>query len=190
MPKKLEIKLTKKQQEYIILGVVLVGGFIYVYLNILLKPTTEKIKKLNEDISATETKIENLKIQSAQLPRVEKELQALKIGIEELEKLLPRETKLPSLIKTIMTLAKKRNIKVSYIAPSGESEQQYFYEIPFTLNFQANFHSFMSFLADLGSHSRIFSTKQFSLNAVTSPTESAISVGGNVTIVTYKYRQQ
>jgi len=93
--------------------------FIYVYAVYFWIPTANKIEANSKQVASMESDIFKAKMQKAKYKDLEAKLVSLKEEKEAAQKKLPRERKLPDLIKTVTTLSAKYKVNIQTINPAG-----------------------------------------------------------------------
>lgn len=179
-----QITLTKDQIGQIAAGVLFTGLGIYFYLAYFWLPLGKKIEEKGKKVAKIEADISNAKAQKAKYKDLEAKLASLRAEKDAAEKKLPREKKLPDLIRLITDLSKKHNVKVRNINPAGEAQVEYFKRVSYNLTVAGDYHDIGRFLASLGLQERIFTSENLSIRG-TPGTES--SSEASFTLVAYQY---
>lgn len=178
----INIKLTKEQQQYVVLAVMVLGGGGYGYIKYFWMPTSAEIKKNNVAIESTEKEIAKAKGNAGKLKRIQKELELLNKTAEEAEKRLPKEEDFPSVVDTITDLARKYNVRLNSFSTGASQDKQHFIEITYTLNGAATYHDLGRFFASLSLQERIFNVE----NVNYTPNGETVSV--SFKLLSYKYK--
>jgi type IV pilus assembly protein PilO len=179
-----KIQLTKDQITQLVAGVFFGGLFLYGYLFYFWLPLGKKIEEKNQRVAVIESDIGNAKAQKAKYKNLEAKLADLQLQKDAAQKKLPRERKLPDLIRTITDLSKKHNIKVQGIAPAGAAQVEYFMKVSYSLTITGKYHDVGRFLTALGIEERILTSENLSVSATGS--EEA-SVSATFILVAYQY---
>jgi len=172
-----KIQLTKDQITQLVAAVFFTVGFLYVYLTYFWLPLGKKIEEKNTTVARIEADISNARMQKAKYKNLEAKLAELQMEKDAAQKKLPRERKLPDLIRTITDLSKKHNIKVQSISPAGSAQVEYFMKVSYGLTVTGSYHDIGRFLTALGIEERILTSENLSIQ------------GGSATftIVAYQY---
>jgi Tfp pilus assembly protein PilO len=168
-------------------AVLVVAGFGYVYWNYCLKPTNEKIRKTSAQLTEVLDKVETMKRTATRLPALERESQELQAEVGKTEKRLPRQKNVEEIIRILTEHSAKLNVAVISFSPSGETAQNYFIEVPFTLSVSGGLHSIAKFLTILGQQERILNARNLSLNYSPDPRRGR-TVTGSFTLMAYVFR--
>jgi Tfp pilus assembly protein PilO len=179
--------LSKQQQQQAVLGVMLAAGFFYVYWNYMLKPANEKIVATEKQVADVMGKVETMKRTANRLPALQREYDNLLTEVGQTEKRLPKEKNLEEVLRIVTEQTMKLQISVISFAPGGEKPQNYYTEIPITLNIGAQFHSLGKLLTVLGQQERILSARDLRLNY--SPnTKKGHTVTGTFNLMAFTFR--
>lgn len=181
---KINIQLTKEQQQYLFLGLLVLGGGGYSYVAYFWKPISARIAETQKKIEETDAKISKAKGQAARLPKIKQELEVLNAQAVEAERQLPKKADLPAVIDTFSALAARHNVRVRSFAPGNQVASQYFIEIPYTVSVQTPFHDAARFFAALALQERIFNVRNVTYS--TPDPEGRLNV--SFTLVSYQYK--
>lgn len=181
---KINIKLTKQQQQMLAFAVLFIGGGGYTYIKYFWMPTSVKIEETAEKIEGIVKRINKAKGQAGRLKRIQLEIERLNEQAEDAERRLPREQDLPSVIDTISELTRKYNIDLTSFSPGGPSPQAHFIEVPYQMVATASYHDLGRFLAALALEERIFNVRGIGYNSPESDGTLAITM----TLISYQYK--
>lgn len=155
--------MKKEQQMLVIIGVGIIF-FIYSFFKFIFIPTNIKISQMKKSISEKTAKLEEARLLAENLPKLQQETKMLELEIVELEKKIPKQTDLPSLIKIISRQAQNYGIKINSLVPQViDSSSPQYKEIPFSISFSGNFHSLGQLLTELAQGERIIASRDLSL---------------------------
>jgi type IV pilus assembly protein PilO len=187
MAQKIEIKLTKEQQQMIVAGVLMTVAFGYSYFTYFWKPTAEKIQKLQGQLEQSDRDIAEARRQAARLPQLRAQIEELQAQAEAAEKKLPKTKEVPELLETINDLAHQYNITILSFTPGPQVGQQYFIEVPYQVTIKGGYHQVARFLTALALQERIFHSRSLTLSPSkgTSPLET---VSGSFTLVAFQFK--
>lgn len=186
MAKKLEIKLTKEQQQLIVASVLMTIAFGYSYVVYFWQPMSKKIEELNQKIERSDADIAEARHQAARLPQLRAQIETLQAQAEDAEKRLPKGKEVPELLETLTDLARSYGITVTSFSPGKPSGQQYFIEIPYQVSIRGGYHDVGRFLTALALQERIFHSRSLTLNP--SKGNPGETVTGQFTLVTFQYK--
>lgn len=178
-----------KQQQILILVLFLAGGGIFGYFNYLLNPTLAQIKERESKLADLTKKIEEAQRVAKRLPALTAEKERLEIELAALEKQLPTDKDVPSIIRTLTREALQENLEFNRLVPSGAQRRTYFEIIPFDVQFTCTLHSLARFLAALGQQERIFQVQNITLRPTGGNFEKTgiVTLTATFVIQTYAY---
>jgi len=177
-------QLTKEQLAKIGAGVLFGALFIYVYAIYFWVPTAHKIEGNSQKVASMESDISKAKMQKAKYKDLEAKLVSLKEEKEAAQKKLPRERKLPDLLKTLTALSAKYKVSIQSITPAGNTKGEYFTKASYQISLTGDYHALGRFLTALGLEERILTME----NLVISGTPgAAASTSATFTLLAYQY---
>ncbi|OGR69263.1 MAG: hypothetical protein A2081_05445 [Elusimicrobia bacterium GWC2_61_19] len=179
-----KIKLTKEQLGQIFAGVLFGGLFIYGYLFYFWLPTARKIEENTRKVASMEADINKAKMQKAKYKDLEAKLASLRSEKEAAEKKLPRDRKLPDLLRTITALSRKYKVNIQSINPSGSAPVEYFTRVSYVISLSGNYNDIGRFLTALGLEERIMTSEGLNMSASAG---AETSVTAQFTLVAYQY---
>ena len=178
------IQLNKEQMGQAAAAALFSVLFIYVYLVYFWLPLGKTITEKTRKVAEIESDIINAKAQKAKYKNLEAKLTELQLEKDAAQKKLPRERKLPDLIRTITELSKKYKVNVTSISPAGNSQVEYFLKVSYTISVNGNYHDLGRFLTAIGIEERILTPENLSMRATANP---VASVDASFTLVAYQY---
>lgn len=182
---KINIKLTKQQQQYLAVGVVLFGAFCYVYIAFFWSPISKRTAEVQKQIEEVEAKIDKAQRQAARLPRLEAEILELNAKAVEAEKRLPRKKSVPDILVTLSALAEKYHVVLVSFTPGQQKSLAFFNELNYPVSVKGSFHNIGKFLAAVALEERIFSVQNVIYGE---PAGEAGEMAVNFTLIAYQYK--
>ena len=179
-----KLTLTKDQQQYLVLAVLVLGGGGFAFIRYFWNPTSVKIVDTQKKIQEIEGKIQKAQAQAGRLPKIEKELAILNEQAVEAEKRLPKEKDLPAVIDTISALSQRYSVRINSFSPGGQSPKQYFIEVPYTIVMSGSYHDTARFFAAVALEERIFTVRNVTYGAPDSEGKLPVTF----TLVSYQYK--
>jgi type IV pilus assembly protein PilO len=179
-----KIQLSKEQMGQIAAGALFGGLFLYVYLNYFWLPLSKTITENTQKIASMESDINKATMQKAKYKDLESKLASLKTEKEAAQKKLPRQKKLPDLLRTITDLGKKYGITVLSIGSPSSGREGYFIRDSYQLSVTGDYHALGRFMTAVGLEERILATEN--LNVTGTPGGES-SVSASFTLVAYQY---
>lgn len=147
------LRLPAKKKAAIIAGIVLVlaGGYWYFFLQDVL----DKIDAANVKLKEQQEKIDSKRIMLASLPKLRKELEALKILEAKASKNLPSKQEIPALLTDISEAGHEQGLEFILFAPKQELAVEIHAEVPVEINILGSFQSTAIFMDHVTRMSRI-----------------------------------
>lgn len=179
-----KIQLTKEQMGQIVAGLLFGGLFVYAYLFYFWLPTAKKIEENSRKVATIESDINKAKMQKAKYKDLEAKLASLREEKAAAEKKLPRERKLPDLLRTITTLSKRHKVSVQAITPAGSAPVEYFTRVSYLITLRGTYHDVGRFLTALGLEERILTSENLNMSTTGSADNP---VNAQFTLVAYQY---
>lgn len=161
--------------------VLLAGLFFYfVYL-----PYSEEIARTQDEIARLEQKLNQAKVRVRALKRFEDEYASVDAQFQEALKLLPNTKEIPSLLKSITQLGTDSNLEFLLFSPQRERAQDFFMEIPVSIEVSGTYHNVAIFFDKVGQMERIVNI----LNVSMSPQKDrSTTLTTKCDAVTYRFK--
>jgi len=161
--------------------VLLAGLFFYfVYL-----PYSEEIAKTQDEIARLEQKLNQAKVRVRALKRFEEEYASVDAQFQEALKLLPNTKEIPSLLKAITQLGTDSNLEFLLFSPQRERAQDFFMEIPVSIEVSGTYHNVAIFFDKVGQMERIVNILNVSM---TPQKERSTTLTTRCDAVTYRFK--
>ena len=167
----------------ILLGtlVLLAGLFVYfVYL-----PKTEEIAKTREEIAKLQQKLNQAVVKARALKKFEAEYAEVDAQFQEALKLLPNTKEIPSLLKSITHLGTDSQLEFLLFSPQKERAQDFFMEIPVSIEVSGTYHNVAVFFDRVGQMERIVNILNVSM---TPQKERSTTLTTRCDAVTYRFK--
>jgi len=167
----------------ILLGtlVLLAGLFVYfVYL-----PKTEEIAKTREEIAKLQQKLNQAVVKARALKKFEAEFAEVDAQFQEALKLLPNTKEIPSLLKSITQLGTDSQLEFLLFSPQKERAQDFFMEIPVSIEVSGTYHNVAVFFDRVGQMERIVNILNVSM---TPQKERSTTLTTRCDAVTYRFK--
>lgn len=168
--------ISKEELTKIAAGVVVSALFFYVYFAYFWSPYSKKIEENKGKIAKIDKDIADARKAKEEFKDLEVKLKDLEIQKTEAEKRLPREKKVPDLLKTVKTLSDRHSVKITAISPGNSAKDQYFTKVNYSMTVTGKYHDVGKFFAAVALEERILTME----NAVISPLireDASCSVG-------------
>jgi len=132
--------------------VILLGGlFVWFYYI----PKSEEIVKTRNEIAALEQKLTKARITAKRLAQFEAEWAQVDTQFKDALKLLPNTKEIPTLLKTITQLGSDSELEFRLFSPQRERMQDFYVEIPVSIEVKGNYHHVAVFFDKVGAMERI-----------------------------------
>jgi len=161
--------------------VLLAGLFIYfVYI-----PKSEEIAKTREEIAKLQQKLNQAIVRARALKKFEAEYAEVDAQFQEALKLLPNTKEIPSLLKSITQLGTDSNLEFLFFSPQRERAQDFFMEIPVSIEVSGTYHNVAIFFDKVGQMERIVNILNVSM---TPQKERSTTLTTRCDAVTYRFK--
>ena len=161
--------------------VLLAGLFIYfVYL-----PKTEEIATTREEIAKLQQKLNQAIVRARALKKFEAEYAEVDAQFQEALKLLPNTKEIPSLLKSITQLGTDSQLEFLLFSPQRERAQDFFMEIPVSIEVSGTYHNVAIFFDKVGQMERIVNILNVSM---TPQKERSTTLTTRCDAVTYRFK--
>lgn len=155
--------LTKVQRIMVCCAMVvlIVGGFVY----FLYMPKYDKIAKAEKEMKQQEKTLKESKKSADQLPQYEKQMADAQVRFKIAAKALPEKNEVPSLLTNISQVGKDAGLEFLLFKPEPEKLQDFYAELPITMQLEGSYHDLGSFFDQLASMSRIVNINKFEMQS-------------------------
>ena len=147
------LRLPRPQKIGILAGLViflLIIGYFYIYL-----PGDDKITKLAEEITGVRGDRDRKKALSANLPKLQKELQEWDAKLKAAVAQLPDRKEIPDLLSSLSTKAREAGLEILLFRPRAENFQEFYAEIPVDIVVRGGFFNAVTFFDEVGKLNRL-----------------------------------
>jgi type IV pilus assembly protein PilO len=147
------LRLPRQQKVGILAGLILfllILGYFYVYL-----PADDKLAKLAEEVESVRADHGKKRALSANLPRLQKELQEWDLKLKTAVAQLPDRKEIPDLLSSLSTKAREAGLEILLFRPRAETFQEFYAEIPVDIVVRGGFFNAVTFFDEVGKLSRL-----------------------------------
>jgi type IV pilus assembly protein PilO len=155
------LRLPGQQKIGILAGLIiflLVIGYFYVYL-----PGDNKVTKLAEEITGVRGDRNKKKALSANLPKLQRELQEWDAKLKAAVAQLPDRKEIPDLLSSLSTKAREAGLEILLFRPRAENFQEFYAEIPVDIVVRGGFFNAVTFFDQVGKLSRLVNIDNINL---------------------------
>ena len=167
----------------IFLGTLVLMAGLFVYFFYL--PKSEEISKTQEEIARLQVKIDQASAKAKNLKRFEGEYAEVDAQFQEALKLLPNTKEIPSLLKSITQLGTDSQLEFLLFSPQRERPQDFFMEIPVSIEVKGSYHNVAVFFDKVGQMERIVNILNVSM---TPQKERSTILTTRCDAVTYRFK--
>ena len=147
------LRLRRQQKIGILAGLIiflLVIGYFYIYL-----PGDDRVTKLTEEITGIRNDRDKKKTLSANLPKLQRDLQEWDAKLKAAVAQLPDRKEIPDLLSTLSTKAREAGLEILLFRPRAENFQEFYAEIPVDIVVRGGFFNAVTFFDEVGKLSRL-----------------------------------
>ena len=147
------LRLPRQQKIGVLAGLIiflLIIGYFYIYL-----PGDDKVTKLAEEITGVRNDRDKKKALSANLPKLQKELQEWDAKLKAAVAQLPDRKEIPDLLSSLSTKAREAGLEILLFRPRAENSQQFYAEIPVDIVVRGGFFNAVTFFDEVGKLNRL-----------------------------------
>lgn len=147
------LRLPRQQKIGILAGLILfllIIGYFYVYL-----PGDDKVTKLAEEITGVRGDRDKKRALSANLPKLQKELQEWDAKLKAAVAQLPDRKEIPDLLSSLSTKAREAGLEILLFRPRAENFQEFYAEIPVDIVVRGGFFNAVMFFEEVGKLNRL-----------------------------------
>ncbi len=153
-----------------------------VYLKLFWKPIADKK-------ADAEVKISKIDAEIAKAIGITVKESALTNEIAELSKLeadaskrLPKDKKLPDLLRTLVGMAHSYHVNIAAITPQPQHEQTYYSEVPYQMTLSGGYNDVGRFVSVLATSQRVFTIRDMTMTA------SPNGISATFILVSFQYK--
>jgi type IV pilus assembly protein PilO len=147
------LRLPRPQKVGILAGLILfllILGYFYVYL-----PSDDKLTKLAEEVGSVRADRDKKRALSANLPKLQKEMQEWDSKLKAAVAQLPDRKEIPDLLSNLSTKAREAGLEILLFRPRAENFQEFYAEIPVDMVVRGGFFNAVTFFDEVGKLSRL-----------------------------------
>jgi len=161
--------------------VILAAAFWYFVYD----PYSTEIAETEGKIAKLQTEINKAKARASNLKRFEVEYAEVDAQFQEALKLLPNTKEIPSLLKSITQLGTDSQLEFLLFSPQRERAQDFFMEIPVSIEVSGTYHNVAIFFDKVGQMERIVNILNVSM---TPQKERSTILTARFDAVTYRFK--
>lgn len=159
---------------------------VVLFYFLIYQPNAKKIAGLAQQKESLDQMIAELRIKESNLPKLKQELAETEKIFNEAAVLLPKEKEIPQLLKDISAAGQGVGLDFLTFKPLPDVPQDFYAEIPVSINVRGPYHNMGSFLDQVSKLARIVTVSNIKM---TSPTKEKgeMLLNSDCTLVTYRF---
>lgn len=157
------------QRGLVVTAVVLAVVFLYFCTNFLpmfYPPRAARIAEIRGRVEKLTAEVEQAKRTAANLPRLEKEMEALHVKWEEAQTLLPPQKEIASLLRKVTVAGQQAGIEFTLFEPADPTPNTFYTEYPISVKVEGGYHQVGGFLAEVAGLTRLVNVTNLDLGAL------------------------
>jgi type IV pilus assembly protein PilO len=157
------LTLPRQQKIAVLAGLILLlllVGYFYVYI-----PGGDKLARLTEEIEGVRADRDRKRVLSANLPKLQKELQEWEAKLKAAMAQLPDRKEIPDLLSSLSTKARESGLEILLFRPRAESFQEFYAEIPVDIVVRGGFFNAVTFFDEVGKLNRLVNIDNIDLKS-------------------------
>jgi len=144
-----------------------------------------RIQGMQNQHADLEKKINEARTAQRSLPQFEEVVENLELELEKLLRVLPARRNTEDLLRRVRLLAEQGNFNLVRFTPRRQSEREFYYEWPITINVDATYHNLALFFDRVSRFSRIINIEDLKITSTKS--SAAHTISATFTLKTYLY---
>jgi type IV pilus assembly protein PilO len=168
----------------IMAAVILIPVIIFYFISY--KPQNVKLNQLEGRKVVLLQEIRKVEATVANIDKHRAEMAEAKLMFEKASSLLPQQQEIPALLTNISDLGSNSGLEILSFKPGGETQKEFYAEIPISINLAGPYHNLGVFLDRVSKMSRIVSVSSL---GIANPKEESgeMLLKTSLQLVTYRY---
>jgi type IV pilus assembly protein PilO len=157
------LTLPRQQKIAVLAGLILLlllAGYFYVYI-----PGGDKLARLTEEIEGVRADRDRKRVLSANLPKLQKELQEWEAKFKAAMAQLPDRKEIPDLLSSVSTKARESGLEILLFRPRAENFQEFYAEIPVDIVVRGGFFNAVTFFDEVAKLNRLVNIDNIDLKS-------------------------
>lgn len=143
-------RLTKEQQNILVVAVLLIGGITYAYINYLFQPNVIKIKDRTAQLQQKTKDLQDARQMAGSYAEFVKKAEVINRKVDFANRRLPVQIMISDAIREITGKATEANIGIVSFQPMAAVKKSGYTETKVAVNFRTNYQNLGKFLTLLG----------------------------------------
>lgn len=147
------LEQSKARKVAILAGTILL--VFALYYSFVHSPRSDEIAKLKDSVEIARNEKQVKLAKAANMPRLQAELKAMEIKLNEAMAQLPDRKEIPDLLATLSSKASEAGLDILLFRPRAENFQEFYAEIPVDIVVKGGFSSAVTFFDEVSKLNRI-----------------------------------
>jgi len=165
------------------------GIICYGYWSVVYNPMGKEIDAKQHELDDLNQKLAAAKARANQLAKIQEEMSTLEMEVVELEKQLPKDRELPSLLRILTHRAEAYGLALASFTPQRPVSKGSYDEIGYNITLSSSFHSLGKFLTAMGKGDRLFAARNLALTSAGNKNDMSKTVNATFQLVAFKYHE-
>ena len=144
------IKLTKEQQNVLVVAVLLIAGTAYLYINYLFQPNVKKIQERTAVLQQKKKDLQDARQMAGSYSEFVKKAEFINRKVDFANRRLPLQVTISDTIREITIKATEANIGIISFQPLSSLKKNGYTETKVNVNFETNYYNLGKFLTNIG----------------------------------------
>jgi type IV pilus assembly protein PilO len=181
--------LKNRNLAIIAAAVVLMAVIGYGYYSLVYAPMSQTIAEDKRVVDKLNSDLASARARASQLSRIQAEMAGLQVEVAQLEKQLPKNRELPSLLRVVTHRAEAFGVSMTSLAPMKPVAKGLYDELQFNISLTASFHSLGRFLTAMGKGERLFATRNLAMVGSQTKTDPSKTLNATLQLIAFKYHE-
>jgi len=159
---------------------------IIAFFFLVYSPKTAEIKKLGDQRTKLTADLSKLKVATKEIDTIKEEMSATEAKFKAASILLPQKQEIPSLLTNISSLGTESGLDFVTFQPQGEKPNDFYAEIPVTIQVNGPYHNVGLFLYKISKLNRIVSVSNITMGSPKA-VDGEMLLSTNFNLVTYRF---
>jgi len=161
----------------------------YAYYSLIYSTTSRSIEDYKRKNTALQSQIQQAQARASQLDKVRAEMAGLQVEVAQLEKQLPKNRELPSLLRVVTHRAEAYGVTLMSVTPTKPVSKGLYDEIAYNITASASFHGIGRFLTAMGKGERLFAARDLALTGAANKADPTKTVNATFKLIAFKYHE-
>jgi type IV pilus assembly protein PilO len=168
----------------ILVGTIIIFSGAFAWLVYI--PKTEEISKTEKQIAILSQRLVKAKAKAKNLRKFRAEMAEVEAEFKDMLTLLPNKKEIPSLLRNITKLGTDAQLEFRLFSPKSERSQDFYMEIPVSIEVSGNYHNVAVFFDKVGKMNRIVNILNVTMKPVKARSSTLIT---KFNAVTYRFKE-